>query len=368
MRGLLTAVILAACTPPPDAAPDGPCPSGYVQGEGNLCLLIPSELHLADDAEAAEFCRWHTRVAGDLFIETEGTALPELPCLTEVDGDLLIEGLSSLEDATLPALRRVGGALHVAANPELARISLPVLEEVGTDLAIEYNTKLHGLETPVLHTIGSDLWVYQSMSSADGGPDGPLGDPSFYWAVEAPLLASVGRNVYIRLNWLLERVSFPALEQVGGLFKLTGNEQLTSVDLPTLDSSGGFWISFNAALQQIDLPDLDHLDGQLFHLEATGLRSATFPHLAQVPALEFMENHHQTVLDLPALVTIQGHFDVHDNPGLESLVFWRLASVGTDFRVQRNPGLPTSEVDELVDRIGADHIGGDVVVEDNGAD
>ena len=64
---------------------------------------------------------------------------------------------------------------------------------------------------------------------------------------------------------------------------------------------------------------------------------------------------------VPSLRTVGGSLVLSEHPVLHKLFdLYQLDRVGADLRVERNPLLPASAVDDLVQAIGADDIGGTV--------
>lgn len=342
------------------AADPGPCPDGWVRGDGRLCLLIPEDAVITSVAEAEALCARTTVLAGDLQVIGGGEATVDvLHCLDEVGGDLIVADDPDIESLRWASVVRVGGALRVEALPNLAEISFPALQFVGGDLAVEFNPVLRAIELDALTFVGSDLWIYQNALGYD------LADEANRWTITLPSLETIGRNLYLRLNILLQAQSMPNLVRVGGLHKLTGNERLDRYEVPRLEVVGGFWVSFNDRLEHIDLPALRYVREPLLHIQESGLRSLDLPVLLDLPTLEIEANRKLEAVHLGQARVIRRHVNVHDNLALVEWDLPMVERIGGDLRFISNTALSTAVIEAFVDAVGAEDIGGPVVIEGN---
>jgi hypothetical protein len=120
---------------------------------------------------------------------------------------------------------------------------------------------------------------------------------------------------------------------------------LTVIDLPCLVSVGDIlFIEENDALTTIDLPALETIGGDL-QLHGDDVLSA---------------------VDLPALTTVGDDLQVYGNASLDSLTgLSALTAVGDALHIHENPCLSQADAESFATSI---EVGGEVVVEDNGAD
>lgn len=116
----------------------------------------------------------------------------------------------------------------------------------------------------------------------------------------------------------MEELRFPALRRVGAKFHIGRNDQLTRLSFPALESvAEDIWISGH--------PVLEDLDG------------------------------------FESFVEARYHIDLIDNEALVDLDGWHtLEYVGGDLGITGNTALADEEIDELVEAIGEENIGGDV--------
>jgi hypothetical protein len=349
--GGVLALSLTACSLPL-------CPDGWVRGEGNLCLAVQEslwgddgvhhgDLLIEDSQGLAQFCDLGHSIEGDLrVVGLEVSSLEALSCLREVSGSLRIESNLKLTVLELPQLTSVGSALLVAGNEKLPAVYFEALERVGKSLSIEYNKALSSAMFPVLEEVVVSVFLYQNAhgpGDADGAePSGSF--PAEKGMVSFPTLWSVGDKFWVRLSNAIRWVEAPLLRDVGDLVKITGNESLESVELSSLDELHSLWISFNGSLSSFALP------------EAQIIRNS----------VSILRNAHRPTLRMPSLTSIDNNASISENTALTELDLPSLASIGGNLQIVDNPALLDVEVDQLLEQLGEDNVGGEIDVGDNG--
>ncbi len=124
-----------------------------------------------------------------------------------------------------------------------------------------------------------------------------------------------------QLDWLTE-IDLPCLVSVGDILFIEENDALTTIDLPALETIGG--------------------DLQLHGDDAL------------------------SVVALPALTTVGDDLQVYGNASLDSLTgLSALTAVGDALDIRENPCLSQADAESFATSI---EVGGEVMVEDNGAD
>jgi hypothetical protein len=343
MRAVLIPALLAAALA--GCATEEPltCPEDFDLVDG-ACLhagpdttglsVLPGDLTLTTAASLAEFCAEHNAILGDLTIKVpDATDLAGLQCLRRVGGSLQMDDMHALQTASLPWLEQVHGDLYVQGNPALVTLDLPRLHLVGGGMAFQYNELLSQLVLPALEQGGGFLAVYRSGVER----------------ISMPALRRLGgetRNasdvLYIRINLELTDVSFPALEYINGVLKISSNDVLESVSMPALhEIAGGAYISFSTGFRELTL--MPEIIGGFLYLKHSHLRR----------------------FSLPCLESVGGDLAFNFNERLEVFHLPRLASVGGFVNFQTNPVLPQDQVDDLVDQL-AGAIGGPTMTGDNG--
>ncbi len=243
------------------------------------------------------------RVAGDVV----------LPELTAVDGTLLVQPLGdSTTRVALPALTSAGG-LVVGRSPHLADISAPLLQGTTGDLLVIDLAGLDSLELPLVATVGGNFEVLEVQMGA------PL---------EMPALGHVVGRTKVQDNGITE-VAFPQL----------------------LELTGPIWIGRNSDLVQVDMGAVSKIGNW-----------KTLPYAVENnPRLE-------RVVHSGDPLVVDGMFVVKGNPLLEDLSgFQSITQISGMFQVENNGLIEPCDIQALIDTIGVDNIGGDLVV-DGGCD
>ena len=150
--------------------------------------------------------------------------------------------------------------------------------------------------------------------------------------------------LYIRVNPELKEIDLPQLEWVAGTLKISSNDLMTSVQIPSLRQLGaGLYVSFSESCREVSLP-VEEIHGFLY-----------------------LQNTSLTSFSLPELTRVGTNAAVNHNQLLETLSFPLLAHVGGVFDVRDNPELPTSAVDDLIGAIGEGNIAGQIFNSGNGS-
>ena len=103
-------------------------------------------------------------------------------------------------------------------------------------------------------------------------------------SIDLPQLQSIGGGFIIGSNGILASVDLPQLQSIDGNVILGGNDSLASIDLPQLQSIGG-WVkvSGNDTITAIDLPQLQSVgDDILIEGSNDNLATISFPQLQVV--------------------------------------------------------------------------------------
>lgn len=189
--------------------------------------------------------------AGGISLASEIIENIELPELTEVETDFIIEGCLEREFAdgstsgydppvmkgnlatfSMPNLQKVGGTLGVNFVATLRTISLAKLETVG-NINFEYlPMKFETIDLGALHTVNGFLKICSAKTVAVIG----------------------GTNTYNDVLTSLESLS--KLEKVGEVLTLTNFGVLTEISLPSLKQCGGIWLEGLPLLESLAIPDV----------------------------------------------------------------------------------------------------------------
>lgn len=299
---LLVFVFLVGCeggaivggdpTPGPEPTPE-PTPDPPTDCEGD-------ETRPGDVDAAGALCEATClRIEGDLHVSS-GT--PDLSCLLEVGGDLLIDGYEG-ERLALPLLEAVGGSLRIDRN-RVATVEVPVrLASVGDDLRIdETNGRVEGrfdaLRTvggalvfnvlggtarfPILGSAGAVEIVGSEITAVDFPALRATTELEIAWAEGVTSLGDIGALEEIDLLWIeaLDRMEslggLRAPEEISGRLALTENPVLDDISgLSGLRRVGGILLRNNFALDDVTpLHGVESIEGDLIIEDCTDLSTA----------------------------------------------------------------------------------------------
>ena len=152
----------------------GGCPGGDDDDTTGLCEAAePCEgdynIDIERDIEAIAQCE---SISGNLDFDNEDwlTSI-DLPCLTSVGGDLIIENNNALTSVDgLSSLTTVGGPLEILDCDALANIDMPALTSMGGDLTIYDNYCLSQAEA---EAFAASIDVGDEVSVSDNGANYP---------------------------------------------------------------------------------------------------------------------------------------------------------------------------------------------------
>ena len=363
--------------PPADASVE---PCGGEIWMGDLELTSPTY----EETEA--FCQTFSSVAGNLRI-TDAQGNLTLSCLCSVDGTLevvsspllrhldlgrlerarsaRIAHADQLEELELPERAELDG-LSVVDAPRLVRIELPLITTLDDGLRLE-GSGVEILRLPGLVEIGTlhvedaprllELEAPDLLSAAMVEVD----DAPWMARVSLPALSDVGSMRFAHAG--LVRIAAPELTTVVSDLRFAGLADLVAVDLDSLEVVGAN-LSFDElpALAELALPSLQGVRGELVVAglgEASGVSLGVLESVGGSVVL--LHGGRSSYLVAPALRSIGGTLEIAENAELALLGLRALQVVEGDLILTRNPRL-TGEA-ELVGRLGANGIGGLLVVE-----
>lgn len=316
--------------------------------------------------------------------------------LTEVCGHLWIRengALNLIGDHYF--LAHVGGALVIEDNPALSilrdfdslyDVGLSGDPTLGEDLfRVAGNPLLTGLLGPI-----NTVVEVGAIEVEGNGLASTLGDPIGLFGA----LAAVRGDISVINNDAID-MSLVNLGAVGGDVVISGNDALIALTIALGDGvvSGDLRIADHGELTGIVFGDgLTDVAGALRIEQNSSLVGLAAPEqLERAGSLAFEDlpdlvtvgdwkdlvtvDGDLTIRGTAALVDLEGLDDVEEiggslrveeNSALTSLAaLTALDTIGADLRVVENESLPTDEADELVDRVGLEDIGGEVVIEGN---
>ena len=144
-------------------------------------------------------------------------------------------------------------------------------------------------------------------------------------------------NIYIRNTTQLTTVDLSALETISNI-SIQNNSNLTNINLSNLSTiEDEFNFSGNAALSSLSFPSLLNCPG--FYMDSSGLTSLNLPllsHINMFRIYEYQANSTLVNLNLPAVQTIGGRFELEGLSSLTSLTFPMLHTLTGSILIQPN--------------------------------
>lgn len=142
-----------------------PCPVLFA---GNLSLETEEDVLNA---------QVYTHISGNLKIGASLEGVLTLSNLTEVNGNLEVEGGSNLSGFSLPALTQVDGSFSVFQTPLMNGFDVPLLNIIGETLSIQETSILITLHFPALTNVAGTLQIQDNPNLKTWGFDelsGPI--------------------------------------------------------------------------------------------------------------------------------------------------------------------------------------------------
>jgi hypothetical protein len=289
------------------------CQGGKVL-TGTINVRDTGELGQLDDTNCID---------GDLLITgTDITAIPKLPKLEIVTGDIVIAGNAQLESlAGLEAVKEVGRSYLLQGNAALTDVSaLGKLQRVGS-ISINANDALldlAGLEPFVDISTTISITNNASLESLTGLDN----------------LTNAGRVITIRNNRALSSVA--ALDQLRAAItvEISGNIVLPAISLTSLEKlDGRLVINTNPALTGVELPSLTTV-GDFVRFDGNGaLTTISAPSLLTAGAMFITNDPSLTAVHAPSLLFVTGDFNLGVVAKLATAGFGELTSIGGNLSV-----------------------------------
>lgn len=309
------------------------CPSGGTRVEAGTDGDGDTVFEDHEVAATAVVCS-ALRTYGGSYVVTSATDLAALEGISRIRGSLQVVS-ASVTEVVLPELMMVEGQLLIEGNTTLKRVELPGLRFIEQDLRVGSNS---GLETLVVGRAGSVVWVGKNLlveknallvTLAGLDPVVPRGNISLWDndALRVPgtfdSVVELAGSLSIWDNDALLALPFTNLERLGGLLYIAHNPALPSLGGTRLSSVGGnVSIIDNDALTDLSgLPRLESIGGGLFIEDNDSLlTTAGMQGLSRVGSLHVSRNAGlEQAVAFPALRTIAMSLVIHDNPALVSM-------------------------------------------------
>lgn len=396
---LLWMMALKSCAPTEEEA------NTDLESSGREVYVNDIEFTTAD--QMREFCSKFYSVVGNVTIKPqESLSLNELSCLIFVDGSLDV-ATRRATGGRLSSLKRVENSLSFSVDIDLNEIDpFPNLGFVGNNLTL--------LAHPAVMELRNFLGFHELEEI--GGYFSIENQKRFRQVAGFHQVRSIGGGLGIQLNENLEAFSgfhhlqrvgaglaisgnslkdgfgdFESLEEVGGTLSVTDNTNLAELvwNFPRLRTVGGVYIADNPKLsrcffQAVEVKETftissnDKLSNLTINLNRVGehlivsgnplVITLLLNNLTEVGGtLHIVNNDALQKIDGNNTGAIIHHLVVAENDSLTDISgLMGIAVVRGDVRFTNNASLSPDKIQELIDAIGEENIGGKIVIENNG--
>jgi hypothetical protein len=284
-------------------------------------------------------------IDGDLLIVGGAfTAMPDVPTLQVVTGNVIVAGNSSLQSLDgISNITEVGKRYVVQGNDALVDISAlgalhrfaGGIQVVGNDALVD----LSGLETFVEIDGGLQIANNSGMTSLHGLEN---------------LVRGTRDGILVRSNKNLPSVAALSQLQSAVLLEISGNASLPSASLQSLQKVDVYIsIKDNAALATLEFPSLVTTGGLLV-LNDPALPSLTVPSLVLSAAVSIHDDTTLTTVQAPKLSYTTVNFDLVNLPVLATADFSAMVAVGGPVYMYELPQLANLSGFTSLSSIGGD--------------
>lgn len=190
--------------------------------------------------------------AGGISLASELIENIELPDLTEVGTDFIVEGCleREFEDGS------TSGYDPPAMKGNLAAFSIPNLQKVGGTLGVNFIAPLKTIALAKLETVGNIDFEYLPMAFETIDLSALRTVEGFLKICSAKAVAVIGG--YVTYNDKLTTLGdFSKLEKVGGVLTLMNFGALTDVSIPSLRQCGGIWLEGLSSAASLAIPNVE---------------------------------------------------------------------------------------------------------------
>lgn len=291
-----------------------------VSSEGEVVLTTQADV----DALAASGV---TIIEGDLIIGEnsleEGSDtikdLSVLSGLVEVKQNIIVnnsfagKSLKGLENIRSAAGIYLGNTSSVLNCPNEFDVELPALKNLGQ--LVVNSTKVKSLHLPELRETG---WLYLCASKLESMD---------FSSLEACVTNFTVKTTSSTANTILESMTFPALEIVGGVLTLQYYKGVKELFFPKLrEINGTLTVNNLTGLETIDFPELKEVIGDITVNYTNALTSFSMPKLERVSQLKIDLNFWSPQiafqsLNLQSLKSVEGDFTFNANALNEMKIF-----------------------------------------------
>lgn len=278
--------------------------------------------------------------------DADFAALAGVSC---IDGDLIISSSPDAQFPALPDLSIVTGNVVVVANPDVTSLdALASLRKVGSGVVVEANQSLTsiaalgGLTTfqsmsIVGNEVLADLSGFETFTDLHNVSLGIMANPSLT-SVHGLQNVTAIKTLGIDNNPALVSVADLGALRSAAVIDVSSNVALPSLELPALQTvSVRVVVNQNAELASVSLPVLTSL-GESIQVDYNGaLATVTTPELVLTGAYIARANASLTTISSPKLAFATLDVILNTAPGLTSVDFTNLTTIGGELQIASVP-------------------------------
>lgn len=190
--------------------------------------------------------------AGGISLASESIENIELPELTEIENDFIVEGCleREFEDGS------TSGYDPPALKGNLEAFSIPNLQKVGGTLGVNFIAPLKTIVLPKLEDVGNIDFEYLPMAFETVGLEALRNVDGNMKICSVKAVAVIGG--YITYNDVLTSVGdLSRLEKIGGVLTLMNFGTLTDIPMPSLKQCGGIWLEGLSSAKNLAIPAVE---------------------------------------------------------------------------------------------------------------
>ncbi|KAJ5081964.1 hypothetical protein N7532_007599 [Penicillium argentinense] len=254
------------------------------------------------DADSLSSC---STIDGDITVSSEYSGTLTLSGVKKIDGDLFINRTADLTSFTAESLSSITGTFKMVELTTLSNLALSELSSVGS-LDWKVLPALESLNFDSGVTSAGDVYIYDTkLRSLDG-----------------ITLETVGA-FDIENNRYLKTVNVNNLKNATGDITFASNYDELEIMLPNLGTGKNLTCR---NVSNISIPSLEKLSGSL-GIYATDFERFSAPNLTSTGDLVFMNNAKLNDISMPALIKVNGGFQIARNDKLSEIDLPKLEKV-----------------------------------------
>ncbi|EDU47234.1 GPI-anchored cell wall organization protein Ecm33 [Pyrenophora tritici-repentis] len=298
---------------------------------------MPSMLKIALPALAAAHQAYAACSAtATLTIQNAGDATALASCST-FSGSIAIETGTS-DDIAINGVKKITGDLIATANSNIKQISASDLTELDGQMHLDGLTSLYAINFPKLKTVDSIKWnALPNLQEIGFGAEVTSAKNIDIQNTALRSLKGINieevEEVFIANNGYIDTISMQ-LGNVSKSLTLADNNEAVKVELPNLIWASNLTFRFCGS---VSVPSLETLNGSL-GLYNNGFESFTAPNLTSVgEAVALVANENLSNVSFPQLTKITDNLQIANNSKLiEVDGFPKLKSIGGAFDMSGN--------------------------------